>query len=69
MHAVSPCRHHRFVDAILDPHRPPGLARKRDRQRLHLRIRLRAETASEVRDDHADVRQRNREQVGELCTD
>ena len=65
-HPVAARRHHRLGDAVLDPHRPPRLARERDGDRLHLRVRLRAEAAAEVGDDDADVGDRHLEQRGDL---
>ena len=66
-HPVTARRHHRLRHAVLNPHRPPRLARERDGDRLHLRIRLRAEAAAQVRDDDAHVGDRYLEQRGDLC--
>ena len=65
-HVVAARRDHRLGDAVLDPHRPPGLPRERDRERLHLRVRLRSEAAAQVRHLDAHVRDRDSEQVGDL---
>ena len=65
-HPVAARRHHRLGDAVLDPHRPPRLPRERDGDRLHLRVRLRAEAAAEVGDDDADVGDRHLEQRRDL---
>ena len=69
LHSVAARRHHRLRDAVLDPHRPAGLPRERDGDRLHLRVRLRAEAAAQVRDDDADVRDRHLEERGDLGAD
>ncbi len=66
LHAVPARRDHRLEDLVADAHRPSGLARERDGQRLHLGVRLRAEAAAEVRDDHAHLRERHVEQRREL---
>ena len=59
-HAVAARREHRLRDAVLDAHRPPGVAGERRRDRLHLRVRLGAEPAAQVGHDHAHRVERRR---------
>jgi hypothetical protein len=57
------------TDPVLDLHRPAGLSRERDGERLHLRVRLGPEAAAEVRHLDADVGNRHAEEVGDLGAD
>ena len=68
-HAVAPGGDHRLVDAVGDPHRATGLAGQRRGDRLHLGVRLAAETAAEI--GHHDPHRGNRKRVeiGELGAD
>ena len=68
-HAVAARGHHRFLDAVLNPHRTAGLPGERRGDRLHLRVALRAEAAAEVGDDHPHPADRQVEQVGDLGAD
>ena len=66
LHAVPARGDHRLEDLVADAHRAPRLARERDGDRLHLGVRLRAEAAAEVGDDHAHLRERHVEQGRQL---
>ena len=65
-HAVAARGHHRLLDPVDDPHRPPGLACEGDRQGLHLGVGLGAEAAAQVPDDDADRADLEPEEVGDL---
>ena len=65
-HAVATSGDHRLVDAVGDSHRATCLARQRRGDRLHLGVRLAAETAAEIGHYHPDRGDGKSVEIGQL---